>query len=200
MSLYSTVPTPAPQGAQGAKGLEKLKAATSRTSVGPDGRTSYDTTYGADPEAEYALKEKYNTLAQNRLLGAMGTVGGGQGAPGVSRTSGDIAAKEQAGREAAFARAKEQTGQIAQSSLQSMRNNLARRGITGGGYAEQRGAEALAPATGRLQDFTREQLIQDLGNLQHAGDVEYQGGIQQRGQTLANQQSLLGLLKAGGIY
>jgi hypothetical protein len=64
-----------------------------------------------------------------------------------------------------------------------------------------RGAEALAPAADRLQDFTREQLIQDLGNLQHTGDLEYQGGIQQRGQTLQNQQSLLGLLRsAGGLY
>jgi hypothetical protein len=147
-----------------------------------------------------ALREKYNTLAQNRLMGAFGT-GGGAGAPTVSRNTGDIAAREQAGREAAFARAKEQSAATAQASLAGLRNQLSRRGITGGGYAQMKGAEALAPAADRLQDFTREQLIQDVGNLQHTGDLEYQGGIQQRGQTLANQQSLLGLLRsAGGLY
>jgi hypothetical protein len=85
--------------------------------------------------------------------------------------------------------------------LAGLRSNLSRRGITGGGYAQMRGAEALAPAADRLQDFTRQQLIQDVGNLQHTGDLDYQGQIQQRGQTLENQRSLFGLIHSmGGIY
>ena len=66
-----------------------------------------------------------------------------------------------------------------------------------------RTAEALAPAADQLNEVEREQLIQDLYNAQHQGDVEYQGAIQQRGQTLANQPtaaSLIGLLRAGRIY
>ena len=159
-----------------------------------------------DPNAlgrDLAVRDKYNKAAEDRMWARFGSAsrGGGPGAGTVSRAGN---AGEDAARAAAFARAKEQSGQIAQSSLAGLRNALARRGISGGGYANMRTAEALAPAADQLQDFTREQLIQDLGQARHVADLGYQGDITQRGQTLQAQQaeraSLLGLLRSGGLY
>ena len=157
-------------------------------------------------ERELATRDKYNQAAEARALAAMSqwNATGGGTAPTVSRVSGDIAQKESAARAAAFARSKEQAGAVAQSALSGLRNQMARRGFGGGGgFVDMRTAEALAPAADQLNEVEREQLIQDLYNAQHQGDVEYQGAIQQRGQTLANQPtaaSLIGLLRAGRIY
>ncbi len=133
-------------------------------------------------------------ISEYELQRIMSITGAGK-QPEVSR--GNIAG-EQAARDAAFARAKEQSGAVARSSLAALRNQLGRRGITGGGYAQMRGAEALAPATDQLQDFTRQQLIEDLGQSRHVADTEYQGQIAQRGQNQAAMQSLLGLIRSRG--
>jgi len=206
MSLTSTID---PIGAQQAAYRAEQARKTPQTAGGlapQSGRTfaadgSY-TDYGVGLDQELGIRDKYNAAADARMAGTMSSfsAGGGTGAPTVSRDTGDIATREAAGRNAAFARAKEQSAATAQASLKGLRNNLSSRGITGGGYAQMRGAEALAPAADRLQDFTREQLIQDVGNLQHTGDLDYQGQVQQRGQTLNNQQSLMGLMKSSRLY
>lgn len=128
-------------------------------------------------------------------LSRIRSVVGADKQPTVSR--GNIAG-EQAARDAAFARAKEQSAQVARSSLTGLRNALSRRGITGGGYADMRTAEALAPAADQLQDFTREQLIQDLGKSERGADLEYQGQIAQRGQNQASVNALLSMINSRG--
>lgn len=158
------------------------------------------TDYGPGLENELALRDKYNTEAEKRMFGYIGRFGGGS-APTVSRTSGPIAEKEAAARAAAFARAKDQAGNVAQSALAGLRNTLARRGFgAGGGFADMKTAEALSPAANQLNEFGREQYIQDLNSAQQNANLEYSGDITQRGQTLSNLPQLLGLIRAGRIY
>lgn len=207
------LPPPAPTGSLG--GLSIL--GSTQTS-GPGGVTSYNTQYGQSPadaaaahaaemrlEAQLAQQGASRSLAEreaanNRARSAMfaqyqtaSGSGGGDSTPPVN-----FQANEQAARDAAFARAKEQSGQIAQSSLSALRNSLSRRGITGGGYAQMRGAEALAPATDRLQDFTREGMLQDYQRAGQISDREAAAALTRRGQDMSRQQSLLSLLSAGG--
>ena len=75
---------------------------------------------------------------------------------------------------------------------------MARRGITGGGYSEMRGAEALAPAADRLQDFTREGLIQDYQRAGEIADRDVSADLTRRGQDIHKIQSLLSLLTSSG--
>lgn len=156
-----------------------------------------------DPNAldrDLATRDKYNAQAESRMFGYLGGAGGA-GGPAISRTGGDIAAREQAGRAAAFARAKDQAAMTAQSALSGLRNVMDRRGFSaGGGFADMKTAEALRPAADQVNDFTREQYIQDVNNLQHTGDLDYQGQIQQRGQNMAQLPALLGLVRSGRIY
>ena len=109
-------------------------------------------------------------------------------------------ANEAAARAAAFARAKEQSANIAQSSMTALRNALNSRGISGGGYANMKAAEALSPAANRLQDFGREQLIQDLDRSSQVADRDVATSTTRRGQDLNYRQSLLSLLNAGKLY
>lgn len=160
------------------------------------------TDYGPGLENELALRDKYNTEAEKRMFGYIsgyGTRGGS--APNISRTSGPIAEKEAAAWAAAFGRAKDQAANVAQSALAGLRNTLARRGFgAGGGFADMKTAEALSPAANQLNEFGREQYIQDLNSAQQNANLEYSGGITQRGQTLQNIPQLLGLIRAGTIY
>jgi len=121
--------------------------------------------------------------------------------PTISRVGGAIGAQEEAARQAAFARAKEQSAQVAQSSLHGLRNSLSGRGITGGGYAAMQTAGALMPAAEQLQDFGREQMIQQAGQASKNADTEYAGQVEQRGQNVNSTGQILDLLKSKGrIY
>ncbi len=142
-------------------------------------------------------REAAGTRARDAAFRQYQSVSGGGNEGGGQQGMG---ADESAARGAAFARAKEQSGQIARSSLAGLRNALGRRGITGGGYANMRTAEALAPAADQLQDFTREGLIQDYRRIGDIADRDVSAGLTRRGQDISKQQSLLSLLKVGGLY
>jgi hypothetical protein len=118
--------------------------------------------------------------------------------PTVSRAG--IAGNEEAARNAAFARAKDQAGATARASLNALRSILSERGIGGAGYEAARTGEIVGGARGELGEFTREQLIQDLRRAGEISDQEYEGLIAQRGQNLGTAQSLLGLINARGLY
>src|SRR3990167_5172825 len=80
------------------------------------GGADYTEEYGQSTEEELAAREKYNALAQQRQLAALQSLmgsSGGAGADRISRGDGAIGEKEQAGRAAAFARAKDQAGMAA---------------------------------------------------------------------------------------
>lgn len=192
---FQQVTLPSGQLAQGPRTLQtpgelpanaSLVSQPQQTTFPPPSRST-----AASSSAASTAKQGVSEDELRRIRAAVGI--GDQ--PTVSR--GNIAGEQEA-RQAAFARAKEQSAQIARSSLTGLRNALSRRGITGGGYADLRTAEALAPAADQLQDFTREQLIQDLGKSERGADLEYQGQIAQRGQNQASVNALLSLINSRG--
>jgi hypothetical protein len=106
-----------------------------------------------------------------------------------------------AARAAAFGRAKDTMGDIAKAKLTSLHEATAGRGISGGGLeGSMIAGDVINPAAGGLNELTREQYIQDLGNAQETARMNYQGGIQQRGQNMSTLPALLSLITARGIY
>ena len=136
------------------------------------------------------------------MQGLFAQQGGGGTAPTISRTGGSIGAAEQAARSAAFARAKEQTGRIGRSSLTGLREALASRNMLGGGAEAVGTGQIVGGAEGALNEFTREQMINDFAAAQQAAGQEYSGAITQRGQDLsaqqAQRQALFGLMSNSG--
>lgn len=139
----------------------------------------------ADAEARRlaALSTSFNTGSQDLL-------------PHVTGSS--IASDENAARAASFGRAKDQAGQIARSALTAVEENVAGRGVAGGGIEALQKAGALQDAEAPLQDLTREQYIQDLNRSADISDQTYQGNIAQRGQDVtqknAQRASLLAMI------
>lgn len=111
-----------------------------------------------------------------------------------------LGSNEAAARAAAFARAKEQAGANALAGLKAVQNVAADRGMMGSSWSGALEGQAMGGGLGQLQDFTREQLIQDLNRNAQVSDTQYAGNITQRGQDLARQQALFALLNVGGLY
>lgn len=142
------------------------------------------------------------------LLGSSSGFGGGFGASG----SGGGAIPQvsmpdtSAANAAAFGRAKDQAGQTARASLTALRNEMAGRGLRGSGIEGAEVGKTIARGAAGVNEFTREQAIQDAGNLSDQAQREYQGRITQRGQDIGmaqnaaaqQQQRLQGLLELVG--
>ncbi len=105
-----------------------------------------------------------------------------------------------AARAAAFARAKDQAGQIARSSLDSLYNLMAASGRAGSNIEASEASNILEGTAGDLGDVVRQGAITEADEAQQEALANYQGGITQRGQDLARQQSLLSLITARGLY
>lgn len=105
---------------------------------------------------------------------------------------------ETAARNAAFARAKEQAGQTALATLKSIRGLSEDRGLMGSSIEASQFGGALGDAAGDINDFTREQYIQDLDRAGRISDLSYTGDIQQRGQDMQKLQSILSMISASG--
>ena len=121
--------------------------------------------------------------------------------PAVSRISGPSAEQEQAARNAAFARAKDQFGSISQSALTGLRDSLARRGMGGGAYEMEGMGNIVNAGQGQLGEFTRGQAEGEVEQARHVADLEYQGQIQQRAQNQAATNALFQLIQSrGGLY
>lgn len=107
----------------------------------------------------------------------------------------------QQAQEAAFARAKDQTGLIGKSAMTGLHDAMAARGILGSGIEGEETAKVMNQGATQLGDVNRQQLEDQLAGATHAADMQYQGGITQRGQ---NQQAIQGLLSAmaaaGRVY
>jgi len=147
----------------------------------------------SDLEHRAALNDK---TFKDRFATVVGGTGNGA-APSHVNYGG---AEADAARAAAFARAKDQAGQTARASLDALMNVVGERGLAGGGYERSAAKGVIGDASGTINDFTREQLIQDLNNQQHVNDLKYQGDISQRGQDLTRMQSLLSLVNSGRLY
>lgn len=153
----------------------------------------------AAKRGQMELSQRLHAQDEQRRLGLISSVGG-SGAPTVQHSAGP-AFDENAARQAAFSRAKEQAGQTAMSSLQSLKGIMEGSGRMGSSMEASGIADVLGGARGDINDFTSDQLMSDLDRAGEISDMEYQGNIQQRGQDLSRMQSLLGLLSAsGGVY
>lgn len=218
----SVTPTPAPASYSGLVGATGGETAPAQTPVynpmlSMPGSSSPVYTTGKNPAGEFvnnpnggvplptdlavsdSVKQgdmKYQAQlqadAEARRLGYLSKVTGanpqvGGGAPAYDET---------AARAAAFARAKEQAGGTALASLRALQEVMANSGKMGSSQ-EAQGEEAIAGgAAGSVNDFTREQLMQDLNRAAQVGDRNYQGAITQRGQNLSMVPSLMGLITA----
>ena len=131
----------------------------------------------------------------NKRLGAVqGLFGATPGGPASTIPAFD----ETGARAAAFARAKDQAGMTAHASLQALQDLMAERGLRGSTIEGSGIADILEGGAGGVNEFTREQLIQDLNRAAQVSDREASMGLTRRGQDLAYQQSLMALLNAGG--
>lgn len=144
------------------------------------------------------LSEAGFTSRLNQLqpfMGPQAQVGMG----GVAGSNG-MSSQETAARAASFARAKEQAGQNALGGLKAVQGLVENKGMMGSTYEAGLMGDVLGGASGNVNDFTREQLIQDLNRSAGIADMTYQGNITQRGQDLQRQMALMGLLNSGPMY
>lgn len=143
---------------------------------------------------------RLQAAAEQRRLGYLSQIGGQ--APPQVQGGGGPTGDETAARGAAFARAKEQAGSTAAASMKALQDVMAGRGLTGGSTESQGMAGILSGAAGGVNEFTRDQLMQDLNRSAQLADRNYQGAITQRGQDRALLPSLLGLITSsgGGVY
>lgn len=137
---------------------------------------------------------------QARLKAAKEIMDGPMGSGGSSGPSGP-AFDENAARAAAFARAKEQAGQTALASMKSLQNVMAGSGRMGSSLEASGISDVINGAGGKVDEYTRDQLMTDLNRAADVSDRNYAGGLTQRGQDVAMRQSLLGILnRTGGAY
>jgi hypothetical protein len=155
----------------------------------------------ANQTAQTQLQAKLAAEAEARRLAAVrglaGTFGGGitggnptPGMPTVPYGGGPgMSAQEDAVRAGAFARAKDQTGELAASQLRGVQGEMAGRGLSGSPLEALRSAGVMGGARGGLDQVIQQQLLQDLARASEVANLQYQGGITQRGQDLNAQAS-----------
>lgn len=141
-----------------------------------------------------ARRRKWQQEDREKLLSYFGQ--SGQGLPPSVTHPGLDTGREADARAAAFARAKDQAGRVARSSLTSIAEEMAGRGISGSGIEALRAAGGIGEAAEPMQELTRTQAMGEAQRAADISDLGYQGGITQRGQDLANRQSYLALLRS----
>ena len=140
---------------------------------------------------------------QDALMSQFGSMFNQNNVPAtVSRTQGPTAEQEAAARDAAFARSKEQAGQTARASMQSLQDAVGERGLMGSSVEAAQTGNIIGGAAGDIGEFLRDRAMTESAQASRNADTEYQGQVTQRGQTLGRQQqqqqALLSLI--GGLY
>jgi len=117
-----------------------------------------------------------------------------------ARVPGIQNADRSAAENAAFARAKDRTALVTQGLLKSIRNNSARRGISGSPLALSGENDVMAQGAGALGEVVRDQTLEGLRREEHVADTNYSGDLSQRGQDVSaensRQQMILSLLRS----
>lgn len=160
--------------------------------IDPSGNTSYSNASAQQRETE-AMRLKALADARDSFLSVSGGTAGAS-APTVQH--GAVQGNEQDARANAFRMAKDQAGKIARSSLTSIAENMASRGISGSGIEALRSAGAVQGADQPLQDLTSQQLTADTNRAADISDLSYTGAVAQRGQDLSARSSYLNLLRS----
>lgn len=149
-----------------------------------------------------AQQAGYQTAAEQRRLeaikGLMGSVGGGGDGGGGPATDPGIATQEDNARNAAFAHAKDQAGDIGRSALTSLQNNLGARGLGGSGLATSEAGKVINQGATQLGETSRGQAVDAAGNARARASEQFQGNLVRRGQDNSMKAALAGLIGAGG--
>jgi hypothetical protein len=154
--------------------------------IDPTGKVSYSNASEQQRITDAAKRDSFLSLLSSNPSAPS--------APTVQPSN--VQGNEADARAAAFARAKDQAGKIARSSLTSISENLAGRNMSGGGLQALRESGAIQGSEEPLQQLTRDQLVSDTNRAADVSDMSYQGAITQRGQDLANRASYLSLLRS----
>ncbi len=109
-----------------------------------------------------------------------GPVSGGATVPHVAHVDTSEAQR------AAFARAKDQTGEVARGALTGLRSAL---GGAGGAGFQRTAGNIAARGLGELGNVSRQQAIESAGLAEREGNTNYTGDIAQRGQSIGEAQS-----------
>lgn len=123
--------------------------------------------------------------ALNRVMGLFGSGGGGWSAPAAAQTVGSIGGG--AGTAAAFARAKETAGRTARASMSALDDVMAERGLMGSSIAAAQTGALVGGAANQVNDFTREQAIQQSNQAQENARLQFQAQQQANLQASAQQ-------------
>lgn len=90
---------------------------------------------------------------------------------------------------AQFARAMDAQGQQNQGAIKGLNSALAGEGLLGSGTQGAQTGQIVQQGAENLANLTREQAIQNLNTANQFATTQYQGGIQQRGQNIQQQES-----------
>ena len=155
--------------------------------------------YSPSLEDNLATRDKFNAQAEARrqasLKALMGQYGGGGGGEAVG--GGNIAFDEQGARNAAFARAKDQAGSVARSSMDSLREYLGSSGQLGGAKEMQGAQDVMADAAGSVGDYTRDQLMMDLDRAGQISDRNFSGAHRDKDRAAEKFRSLFSMFSEG---
>ena len=202
--------SPAVAGGGAVKASQTSKATGAGYNVDPYGYTSYNDT-GEQGRRTAAAQAQIDAAAEARRIATLkdmmaqygGMTGGNpsqiKAPPTIQH---DASGNEAAARAAAFARAKDASGNLASAQLRGLEGAMAGRGVSGSPIEVLGQAQVLGGARGGLDQVITEQMLQDLSRAGEVSDLEYTGGITQRGQDMSrprdpkeafNEQLLLSL-------
>lgn len=101
---------------------------------------------------------------------------------------------------AAFAQAKDQAARTAQAAMRGLTGQLSARGMGGAGYEAGQIGRTVMQGANTIGEASRAQAIQAAELAQRGAELNYQGGISQRGQDISAgsaRDSLLGQMALG---
>ena len=188
---------------QNATGQTVYDYALNKSSAAPGGSSIVQPAYERQQQslldAELARQqwERQNTAREQQQARALAALGGSTSGGGLPRIEYDTAGEQQANA-AAFARAKEMSGQNAQAAIQALKGAMEGRGLTGSTVEGQAMGGVIGGAGQGISNVIREQAIQDAQANARKTQTKYQGDITQRGQDLEAQRAIYSLI--GGLY
>jgi hypothetical protein len=109
------------------------------------------------------------------------------GGNGMVQYSGATQQQEEASRAATFARTKDNAANTARASLTALTGELQARGMGGAGYEGGQIGSTLAREANTIGEGDRQQAEEELRRAAEVANMQYQGGIAQRGQNLSTQ-------------
>ncbi len=164
-----------------------------RTSIQDIGNSQEQTLFNRLTNALDGLQRSSSTTSSGNGTGMAATPSTVQ-YPTVQM--GDASGAAQSAQAAAFGAAKAKAGAMGRSAVDSLRAELADRGILGGGTEGRGLTDRLAAATNPLSDINVAGLHENVGIAEHnqdasqrAAETGFQGAITQRGQDIGANEA-----------